>query len=489
MRIFAASLATETNTFAPIPTSMASFREAFYAPPSAHPERPSLCSAPLIVARRRAREEGWTLIEGTSAWAEPAGICARETYETLRDEILGQLEAAMPLDGVLLGLHGAMVAHGYEDCEGDLITAVRAIVGEKAVIGVEHDPHCHLTARRLESCDVLVTFKEFPHTDNVDRAEEVVDLTLRTIAGTVRPRMSVVDGRTISSFPTTRPPMRGFVDRIKALEGKDEVLSISIAHGFPYGDVPEMGLRVLVITDDRKEQGDRLAMELAREITGFRAEGPPPYLTLDEALDRIAASGSNGTTVIADPSDNPGGGAPGDSTHVLRRLIERGVESAAFGPLWDPVAVSLCHAAGPGAVLPLRFGGKTAPASGPPIDAEVEVAALATDAHQSFAGGLVPLGDCALIRTGGIEVVLIEKRTQALGLELFGNLGVDLGARRIVCLKSTNHFHAAFAPIADEVLYVDSEGPLPRDHRRVPYRNVRRPIWPLDEVSDLVRII
>ena len=277
MRLFAASLGTETNTFSPIPTSLASFHEAFYAPPGEHPDRPSLVSAPLWVARRRARAEGFELVEGTCAWAEPAGTCAREAYETLRDTILAELEAALPVDGVLLGLHGAMVAHGYDDCEGDLIARARELAGEGAVIGVEHDPHCHLTVKRLEACDILVTFKEFPHTDPVERAEEVVTLTLRAIRGEIRPVKSVVDCRMIASFPTSREPMRGFVDRIKTLEGRDGVLSISIAHGFPFADVPELGARVLVISDGDKAVGDRLAAELAGELVAMRGATAPRW--------------------------------------------------------------------------------------------------------------------------------------------------------------------------------------------------------------------
>ncbi|MGH6898475.1 MAG: M81 family metallopeptidase [Geminicoccaceae bacterium] len=404
---------------------------------------------------------------------------SQAAYEHLRDEVLDQLRAAMPVDGVLLGLHGAMVADGYDDCEGDLIARVRAIVGPVVAIGVEHDPHCHLTEKRVAASDILICFKEFPHTDTVERAEEVVDLTLRTIRGEIRPVSSTFECRMIASFPTTREPMRSFVDKIKALEGRDGVLSISIAHGFPYADVPDVGARILVITDARKEHGDALAAELGRELFAMRGRTAPPYLRPDEAIDR--ALDVDGRVVMADPTDNPGGGAPGDSTPVLRRLIERGATGVAFGPMWDPIAVRFCFAAGEGNRLRLRFGGKTAPASGQPIDAEVEVRRLVRGATQTFAGGSVPLGDAAAIELGGIEVALIGNRTQALGADLFTGLGIDLEAKRLISVKSTNHFHAAFAPLAKEVLYVDGGGPIPRDPRQVPYTRVKRPIWPLDE--------
>jgi microcystin degradation protein MlrC len=480
MRVFAASLGTETNTFAPMPTALSNFHHDFYALPGKHPDEPKLCSAPLVVARRRARAEGWTLIEGTTAWAEPAGTVARGAYETLRDEILGQLKAAMPVDGVLLGLHGAMVADGYDDCEGDLISNVRKIVGARAVVGVELDPHCHMTRARVAGADIIICFKEFPHTDFAERAEELVEFTLQAIKGKIKPAMSVYDCRMIGSFPTTIQPMRGFVDKIKSLEGKDGVLSISIAHCFPYADVPEVGSKIVVVTDNQKAKGDKLAGELGREFFAMRGRTLPPYLTPDDVIDAGLAVNS-GPVVIADPSDNPGGGAPGDSTVILKRLIERDVQNCALAPMWDPIAVTYCIAAGEGGRLKLRFGGKTAPSSGLPIDAEVTVLKIVKNATQSFSGSTVPLGDCAAIRVAGTDVVLISSRTQALGTDMFTNLGIDLETKKLVVVKSTNHFHAAFGPIASRVLYCDSDGPIPRDHRRVPYTRVERPIWPLDE--------
>jgi microcystin degradation protein MlrC len=185
--------------------------------------------------------------------------------------------------------------------------------------------------------------------------------------------------------------------------------------------------------------------------------------------------------VIADPADNAGGGAPSDNTDILKHLIEKNVESACLGPIWDPIAVRICFDAGLGARIGLRFGGKIAPSSGQPVDAEVEIIGLKRDGWQRFGPTQVPVGDCAAVRIGGVEVVLNAKRTQATGLELFTNVGIDPTQRKIVVVKSTNHFMAAYGPIAKKVIYVESSGPLPRDHRKVPYTKVERPIWPLDE--------
>ncbi|MBI1779564.1 MAG: M81 family metallopeptidase [Proteobacteria bacterium] len=482
MKFFAAALATETNTFSPIPTDLEAFKEGLYAPPGTHPDTPTLCTAPLVAARGRAREEGWTLVEGTATWADPAGTVNREVYEQLRDEILGQLEAALPVDGVFLGLHGAMVAHGYDDCEGDLIQRVRHLVGPEAIIGAELDMHCHITHAMTEGADVLIAFKEFPHIDFALRAAELVDLCLRAAKGTIKPVMSVYDCRIIGGYMTSREPGRSFVDRLMRLEGKDGVLSISIGHGFTAADVAEVGTKVIVVTDDRKEAGARLAESLGRELIEMRELGWPEHLKPDVAIDRALAH-AQGPVVLADRWDSPGGGVAGDSTVVLRRLLERGIGNAALGAIWDPVATRFCMAAGAGARLQLRFGSKAQAGTGEPIDAEVLVTKIVPNAHQTFRGSIVPLGDAAAIRVAGIEVVLKTNRAQTFDPSLFTNLGIEPKTKKIVVVKSSNHFYDAFARIAAEILYVDSGGPYPSDARKIPYTRIRRPIWPLDDVA------
>jgi microcystin degradation protein MlrC len=483
MRIFAASLATETNSFSPVPTSRESFEQTLYFKPGEHPDRGTLCTGPLYAARRRAKQEGFELIEGSCFWAEPSAPVTKAGYESMRDEILGQLCTAMPVEGVLLGLHGAMVAHGCDDCEGDLITRVREIVGRQAIIGVEQDPHCHLTEQRMRGADIMILFKEYPHIDFMERAEELVTLTLKAIRGEIRPVMSLYDCRMIDVFPTTREPGRAFVDEIKSLEGRDGVLSISLGHGFWMGDVPEQGTRVLVVTDNAKAKGDALATSLGEEVRGKRGAWYPPYLSIDGAIDAAYAE-PRGPVVVADPTDNAGGGAASDNTNIIHRLIERRMTDAAVGPVWDPVAVAFCHAAGLGTTLPLRFGGKAAASSGPPVDAEATVIGLARDGHQMFGSARVPFGDGAGIRVGGIEVALIARRTQAFGTEIFSSLGIDLATKRYVGVKSTNHFHAAYAPIAAKVLYCDGEGPSPLDARKYPFARITRPMWPHDELPE-----
>src|SRR5690606_28333829 len=192
--------------------------------------------APLWAARERARTRGWQIVEGLCAFSEPAGPTVRSAYEALRDELLDDLRSALPVDMVLLGMHGAMVADGYDDCEGDVLARVRALVGPDVAVGAELDPHCHLTQAMLDNADVLICFKEYPHTDFLERGAELADLCADLVAGRIRPVMSTFDCRMIGIYHTPREPMRSYVDRIKALEGRDGVLSISVVQTFPWGD-------------------------------------------------------------------------------------------------------------------------------------------------------------------------------------------------------------------------------------------------------------
>jgi microcystin degradation protein MlrC len=466
MRIFTASLATETNTFSPVPTDMDAFRAAFYAGPGEHPETPTLCSSPVPILRRRGKAEGFTVIEGTSCWAEPAGLIQRQTYETLRDTILAELAAAMPVDAVVFGLHGAMVAQGYDDPEGDFLSRIRAMVGPEVLIAAEFDPHSHLTALRVKNLDIMATFLEFPHTDFEERGEHVVQMALRTLRGEINPVISTFDCRMITIYPTSREPMRSYVDRLKAMEGRDGILSISVIHGFMAGDVPDMGTRIVVVTDNNRAKGEALAEKLGRELYAMRKLTAMPMLDTETGLDRVLAIRSGNQekpVVVSDIWDNPGGGVAGDATTI-----------------WDPIAVSFCHAAGEGAEIDLRIGGKSSPQGGEPLDFRIKVMRTAEAGWQSFRNSRVTLGRAAVVRPLGteIDIILITSRTQTYEPDIFSNLGIDFAKKDVLLVKSTNHFHAGFAPVASEIVYIAAPTSYPTDPAKTPYRKASLELWP-----------
>lgn len=479
MRIFTAALATETNTFSPICIDRRAFEASLYAPPGKHPETPTLCTAPITVGRRVTAQKGWELIEGTAAWADPAGLVNRQTYEDLRDEILGQLRSALPVDAVVLGLHGAMVADGCEDTEGDLLQRVREIVGPDVLVCAELDPHSHLTARRAAAADFFVFFKEFPHTDFVERAEDLWRIAIDTLEGRVTPVMSIFDCRMIDVFPTSRDPMRSFVDKLMQIERDDaDVLSLSVVHGFMAGDVAEMGTKMLVVTNGKAEKGEALARELGLELFSRRGTYRMPEIDERQAVAQALAAPAR-PVVIADMWDNPGGGTAGDATVVLEELIARNATDTAIGTIWDPMAVQICMAAGEGAEIPLRFGAKSGPGTGRPIDGIVKVVKLVRNAEMRFGESFAPFGDAVHIRLHGIDIILNTTRAQSFDPSLFSVMGIDPTSKKILVIKSTNHFFASFSKIASEILYCSAGTPYPNDPARTPYRRARRDIWPM----------
>lgn len=479
MRIFTAALMTETNTFSPLPTGWAAFEE-FGIQRGRDGLTPTAITAPLLMWQAAAERDGHEIFHSVVTFAQPSGPTVRTVYETLRDEILRDAAEQGPFDAVLLLLHGAMVADGYDDCEGDLLARLRAVVGPDAAIGAELDLHCHVSQAMTEAADLLITFKEYPHTDGMERAQELYDLTLATARGEVRPTLGLHDCRMVGLYFTQTPRMRTFVDGMSTLETRSDVLSVSLAHGFPWADVADNSAKMLVYTNGDAGEAGRLARDLGQTFWDIRDEVAFKGLGVDEALDRVDAA-APGLVVLADTADNTGGGAPGDSTFILARLLERGIGSAALGPLWDPVAVSLCHEAGVGAAMKLRVGGKACASSGAPLDLKVRVRGLIDELRTpSYNADYVTLGAAAWIEVEGadVHVVVCARRMQGFSPMVFTELGLDVAALRLAVVKSYNHFYAAFAPIAAEIIHVAGPGAIMGDMTAIPFERRSLDFWP-----------
>jgi microcystin degradation protein MlrC len=484
MRVFVASLATETNTFSPLPAGMQAFREGIFFPPGSHPPEPTFFAGPLWVARQRAQERGWTVVEGLVAVAHPAGIVTRKAYESLRDDILAQLRAALPVDIVALGMHGAMVASGYDDCEGDLLARVREIVGPGTAVGATLDPHGHMTDLMLRSADLLVCWKQYPHTDIVERAEELLDLLERQAQGRIQLVPACVDCEMIAMIFTTQEPGASLVAHMKALERKPGILSVSLNHGFAWGDVADMGTKTIAYTDGDPALAATAARELADDVIRHRQELHLERPDVDRALS-LALASPTPPVVIADSADNPGGGAAADSTWFLRRMLERGIKQSAVGAFWDPGSVKIAMNAGEGATVRLRLGGKVGPLSGDPLDVAARVLCTRPGHRMSTTveGDSIECGDAVLLDVEGIEVVVISKRMQPMGTDLFTGLGCDLASKRIIVVKSSQHFYAHFSKVAGQVIYAEAPGAVTQDLDTLPYKKIRLPKWPISSRS------
>ena len=482
MKLFTAGISHETNSFSPLPTSKRSFQELMIRPKTGQGMDRLKDAVGYGDFIRLGEESQMQVVKSLYCEAQPSAPMLQRDYEELRDEILDDLKAAMPVDMVLLMLHGAHVAQGYDDCEGDIAERVRAIVGPKVPIGIELDLHANVTQKMLANATALMACKEYPHIDFGERAKDLFELTRRAARGEIKPVMAKFDVPMLGNFPTTREPLRSFVDETAAMEGKDGILSISLIHGFAWADFEEMGASVVVVADGDVAKAKALAETLGKRFFGMREKIASPLMSLEAALDQAVAA-TKGPVVMADRSDNAGGGAPGDSTYVLEALLKRGIRNAALAMIWDPMAVQSCFDAGVGATLELRIGGKTGKFSGMPLDVTAKVTALAETPRQFVFGAEAPLGRSAAIHVDGIDVVLNSIRQQTFSPEAFTELGIDPKTRKILAVKSAQHFHAAFTLIAASIIYLDAPGALSTNYLQYPFKRMRRPMAPLDKVT------
>lgn len=474
MRVFLGGLVTETNTFSPFPLGRSGFEEVGIRHDNSTVEGP--VSGPVRVWRTMAERDGHEVIESILAAAQTAGSTVRATYEELRDILLSDLESAPPADIVLLFLHGAMVADGYDDCEGDILRRVRSLRPD-AVIGAVLDPHCHLTTEMIERADILITAKEYPHIDFSDRAVEVYDIAAKIASGDVEPVAVMIDMAMIGGYATLQPPGSEIVAELKEAEKADNVLSVTLAHGFPWGDVADVGTRMLVYTDRAEEFATAEARRLARRIYDRRHDLVRKAPDIAESLDRFAEL--EGRVVLGDAADNAGAGAPSDSTFFLRALLDRGITDAVIGAFWDPCVVQFATDAGIGANLKVRLGGKCGPMSGDPLDLTVTVMGLAEDHSQTTPWGQPePLGRSAWLHTDGIDILVISRRAQIFGLDAFTGVGISLANRRLVVAKSGTHYQAAFTPVSDHIWSVATPGTLAMDLANMPYTKRARTYFP-----------
>lgn len=480
MRIFFAGVMHESSSVSPIPTTPASFDWQLWRP-RLTPEPPphvDLCGMGPGIAE--ARRRGHDVVAGFFGMAQPSAPMQAAGWATIRNEILADLAAAMPVDAVFLMLHGAQMAVGENDCEGDLVGRIRALVGAAVPIGVELDLHTNLSRRMVDQATAIIACKEYPHVDYPERAIELIDMLEGAHRGRLRPTMAAVRVPVLGLFPTTAEPVRSFVARLMAAE-RAPILSVSLLHGFDLADHGDVGASVLVIADGDVAAAASVADALAAEFLALATTLTPLATGVADALD--AAMACPGLTVIADRDDNPGSGAPGDDTTLLGEVLRRRLQNVAVGVIWDPVAVDFAFAAGIGGRLALRLGGKCGPMSGQPLDLDVEVRALRSDACQAAFGigpPLQPLGRTAVLRVAGVDIVINDLRQQVFSRHCFTETGIDLGARRLLIVKSTQHFYGDFARFADTILYCDTGAGQTPERGGPTFTNVRRPMFPLD---------
>jgi len=486
VRVFLAMLSHETNTFSNVPTDRAQFeaRDLSYGGEIVETYRGTgTCLGGMIAAAERL---GMALLPSVAASASPAGLVTRDVYEHVKQRMLTDLQAAGQLDGVLLDLHGAMVPEGVDDGEGDIIAAVRRAVGPHVPIAVTLDFHGNLGKDMIGGADLLHGYKTYPHVDMAERGMEAAQRLAQVIAGRIKPTAA---WRKPPLMPplgrqgTARGPMRRLYDLADEMEKNPKVISVSLFAGFPYADIPDAGLGIYVVTDDDQALAERLADELARVAWRHRHEFIHTALPVKDAVAKALAADGR-PIVLADMADNTGGGAAGDGTEILRELLRVGARSATVACIWDAAAVQACVKAGVGASVTIEVGGKVDDRHGAPVRVTGTVRTL-SDGRFVHRGPMMTglpgrLGVTAVLDANDVKVILISYRWQTLDPEMIRFVGIDPLREKILVVKSTIHYRAAFEPIAKEIIEVDAPGLSSSNLARFEYRRVRRPIFPLD---------
>ena len=487
MRFFVAMVSHETNTFSPISTDRGQFeaRDLRYGGEILEAYRDTgTCLGGMIDG---AAARGVTLVPSLAAAASPAGRVLKSFYAETRERLLADLRAAGPLDGVLLDLHGAMVVEGIDDGEGDLLQAVRGAVGS-VPIAVTLDFHANVTRTMVETATLLHGYKTYPHVDMDARGREAALRLADVAGGRLRPTVAFRQPPMlppIAGQATARGPMRRLYDLADTMERRPGVISISVFAGFPLADIHDAGLSIYVATDRDQALADALADELAEAAWALRREFLHTALSVKDAVARALALDGR-PVVLADIADNTGGGAAGDTTGILRELLRVGARSATVACLWDPPAARACADAGVGATVSLAVGGRIDPRHGAPLAVTGRVRTL-SDGRFVHKGPMCRglegrLGTTAVLDVNDVKIILISHRWQTLDPEMIRFVGIDPAAEKLLVVKSSVHYRAAFEPIARAILEVDALGLSSSNLGRFPFAHVRRPIFPLDDL-------
>ena len=495
-KVLSAEFAHETNTFSTIPTGFDRFvaQDCFLDAESAIAARGD-SNTELAGFLDSAKAHDWELVHVLSAIAQPAGRVTRDAFERLTGRIVAAARQQFNrLDGILLGLHGAMVTDDFEDGEGELLARLRAVVGPDLPIAVTLDPHANVTQAMCRHANIIVSYRTYPHVDMRRTGQHAGDILHKTMRGEIRPvtlRVGLPMIDEVNGGRTDVGPMLARAELARAYENEADVFAVSINGGFGRADIAEVGPSVLVTAQGDMARHLRFAESLAEDMWKRRFEVINTFLSVEAAAAQCLDYHGNGRPiVVADYADNPGGGAYGDATNLLKALLAAGVKNACFGPVVDPATVRQLQDTPIGARVQVQLGGKTdARLGGGPLELS-GLLQLRSNGHYRgdgpMMGGLDKTwGPTAVLRVDGIDILVVTQPAQMLDLQQFRAFGIDPAAKSVVAIKSMQHFRAAFEPIAGKVIVCDSGALCTPDYATLPYRSVPRPIFPLDQDIDL----
>lgn len=487
MRIALGQLWQETNTFNPLATTRADF------------EQFGVLRGQAMIEQMADTNELGAFIQSLRAWPEqpelvglvrlpawPSGTATAETFSWLRDEFVSSLQAQLPVDAVLLALHGAMVADGAPDVEGEVLAAVRELVGPDVPIVATLDLHANVTRKMTSMADALVLFHTAPHIDVFETGLRGARVLRRILIDGAKPVTA------LEKIPMVVPAERAntqepssvsfrFREHLQALERDPRVLAAGLATVQPWLDIPELGTSVVIVTDGEREFAEGQCREFAKAVWRRRRDYLPELVDVEAAV-RRAHECAEGLVVLSDSADATTSGAPGDSTWVLKELLKYDWPAPALAPMVSPEGVAAAVQAGVGAELSISLGGVRDCRFSQPLPVTARVERL-FDAKFILSGHLaknlpIDMGPSAVLRSGNVRVLLTSRSGPHFAPEFFRAAGFDPFAARVLVAKSPCGFRAAYQPHAREIMVVRAPGCAPSDFWNYPYEKIPHPLWP-----------
>jgi len=437
----------------------------------------------MLSALRQSGAETAPLIYASAC---SGGPITRECYAQLRGEWFDRLKRALPVDGVLLPLHGAALAEGLDDPEGDMIRAARDLVGPDVPVLVTLDLHAHVTQEMVQHADAMLAWETYPHCDQYSTGQRAVRLLLDMFAGKCKPTMAMSKVPVITSAvhgsTCDDDPFAELMRYTKSLEQRNDVLSTSLFLIHPYMDCEDMGSGGLVVTDNDLDLAETLATDIAWRYWDRRHDLEPKTLTPADAIAK-GMQIDGGPVILVETADCCGGGAAGDSIATLSALVDRGVEAVTIVPVVDPEAANACHHAGVGAELSIAIGHKLDPRWGDAREFNGRVEVL-SDGDFVYTGGQweghARMGPTAVFSIGAIHVIIMSRATYDWADEQLRTVGLDPSKAKFIVAKNPMNYRLAYGAIAKGMIVLDTPGPTPATLKHVEFKKLARPYFPAD---------
>jgi microcystin degradation protein MlrC len=489
-KIAVGMISHETNVFSPVPTPLQSWKDRVLVIGNDLIKKYSGTKSAVGAFLEAAAKNDWEIIPTIATSATPSAPTDAATYKYLKDNLLKPIIDSKP-DAVLLSVHGAMIAEGVEDPEGDIAQSIREIIRDKPLL-LTMDLHGNITENMCNQCNGIFAYDTNPHIDGYERAIEATECLEKIFANKINPINAYTHKSMMPptiNMRTAEGPMVELHCLAKEWEAKEGIINVSIFSGFPYGDVPHAGLSIVTTADLpylnlAKKCSDTIGNRAWQIREQFLKEIPSAVEGLDQTQ-KLLKNDMFGPVVLADVADNPGGGGSGDTTVLLKELIKRNIPKSAAAIIWDPETVQKAVKVGVGNSSIFHIGGKAEPNYGKPIEVEGKVRILSDG--RFIARGPVGrgmewnMGESAVIQVGEVKIVISSIRIACNDADIFRSVGIDPEEASVLLVKSRGHFRASFEPLARSVIEIDEPGAANPSLNRYEYKNLARPIFPLDK--------